>query len=557
MASNTLRANQIAMQVVGQNIANANTPGYIRETVNFVPGATQQVGPLLMGTGVNVQSITQQIDNFLEDRLRTSVSDRASTDTQEEVYVQLESLLGELSETDLSTSMNKFFSSIADVLNQPESASVRNLVMLQGETLAGDINRLSDRVTQLISDVDGQIGGLADRINELTDQIRTLNVRIAQTEGGNVSASDAVGLRDQRLSAIEELSGLVGIQVQEQASGGVTIYVGGDYLVYEGIARHVEAVQNSESGVVETEIRMAETDALLDAGSGELEGLMVARDEILGTFRDRLDEFARTMAFEFNKIYSGGQGLSGFQSLTSANAVDAAAEPLDAAGLPFTPVSGSFRLLVNDMRDGTTRTATIDVNLDGTGDPTTLDGLAAALDAVDDISAVVTSAGRLVVSSDSADVEFAFADDTSGILAALGVNVFFTGSTAATLDVSDVLRTDPGKFAASRGGVAADTENAVILADFLDRPIAAVNDESIGVLYDRLVSDTTQGSTVTQAVAEGNRTFEETLRGQKEATSGVSLDEETVRLIGFQRAYQASARYISVLQELFETLVNL
>jgi len=443
------------------------------------------------------------------------------------------------------------------VLNQPESDSVRNLVVLQGATLAHDVNRLADRVQQLRSDINDRVQDVAFRINRLVEQIRVLNVRIAQMEGGDVSNNDAVGLRDQRLTAIEELAELVGIRVEEQDSGAVNIYAGGEYLVYGDISRPVAVTLSGDRGLLIADVRLADTDSPLQITGGELHGLLAARDEVLGSFQDQLDDFAHTLAFEFNKIYSSGQGLRGFEQLTSEWEVADAGRPLDEAGLRFTPVNGSFQILVNNVRTGVTQTTDVRVDLNGLGSETSLEDLAAALDAVNGISASISNSGRLSLRSDSPDHQFAFADDTSGILAALGLNVFFTGSTAAGLGVSDVLRADPGKFAASRGGIAADTENAALLADFPDRRLPSRNNVSLTVLYEQLVGGVTQDSTVAQAVAEGDRTFEETLRGQKLAVSGVSIDEETVRLIGFQRSYQASARYIATLSELFEVLVNL
>ena len=560
LAANTLRANQIAMQVVGQNIANANTPGYIREEVILSPAPTQRVGGLLLGLGVEVTAVVQKIDLFLEERLRASVSDRASSEAQEETYLQLEGLIGELSDTDLSTSLNNFFSSISEILNQPESVSVRNLAVLQGTTLSDNIKRLARQVVELRTDVNNRIGDMADRINELIEEIRVSNIRIAETEGGDVSNSDAVGLRDQRLIAMENLAQLISIRVEEQPSGSVTIYCGGDYLVCEQTARPVELVLDGDRGLAVADIRLAETDSPLNSAGGQLRGLLTARDDILGDFQDRLDEFARTLVFEFNKVYSRGQGLAGYQELTSEFAVDAGDQPLDEAGLEFTPVNGSFQLLVYNTKTGLTQTTDVLVDLNGLGDETTLDGLAAALDAVDGVSAVVTPTGKLTISTDSPDHEFAFADDTSGVLAALGLNTFFSGSTAGDIGVNSVLTAGaeaPARFAASRGGIGADTANAVDLANFLDRQLQTHNRATLSVLYDRLVGETVQGSTVAQAVAEGSRIFEQTLRGQKMATSGVSLDEEAVRLMAFQHSFQASARYIAVLDELLGILVNL
>src|SRR5690348_4399401 len=105
LANNSLRAMQVGLQVVGQNIANANTPGYIREEVALTPAPTQRNGNLLLGLGVQVTAIVQKIDHFVEERLRGSTSDRVSAETQEQTFQQLEGLLAELGDSDLSTSM--------------------------------------------------------------------------------------------------------------------------------------------------------------------------------------------------------------------------------------------------------------------------------------------------------------------------------------------------------------------------------------------------------------------------------------------------------------------
>lgn len=557
LAGNTLRANQIGLQVVGQNIANANTPGYVREEAALAPAPVQRVGKLLLGTGVDVEAVVQKIDNFLEERLRGSVSDRADAETQESSYLQLETAIAELSDTDLSTSIISFFSSINEILNQPESAAVRHLAVLEGNALTSNINRLAGRVAEIRSGLNDRVIGMAGDLNRLIEEIRKLNVQITMAEVGDVSASDAAGLRDQRLQALEDLATLIDIRVKEQPDGSVNVYSGGDFLVFQGISREVEVVLEGNQGLTVAGIHLVGTGAPLNAVSGELAGLLTARDEIAGGFLQQLDQFVQTLAFEFNKLYSRGQGLRGFQQLTGEFAVTANDLALNQAGLEFTPVNGSFQLMVHNEQTGITETTEVLVDLNGLGEETTLADLATTLAAIDGITAGITSDGKLTISGDSADREFAFGGDTGGVLAALGLNTFFSGSTAGDLGVSEVLREDPAKFAASRGGIAADTENAEELAAFLDRPIQSRNGLSLAALYDGLMGETTQASSLTQAAAEGARVFETTLRGQKLAISGVNLDEEAVRMIGLQRSFQAAARYIAALDELLEILVNL
>jgi flagellar hook-associated protein 1 FlgK len=556
LANNALRAQQIGLQVVGQNISNANTPGYIREELVLTPAATQRLGSLLLGLGVDVTAVVQKVDRFVEERLRGAISDRTSAESQEKTYVELEALLGELGDTDLSTSLNTFFASISEIANQPESVAARNLAVLQGQTLAGDINRLALRVGENRADINSRIISLTDDANRLIEEVRKLNIRITETEGG-VTASDAVGLRDQRGVALAKLSELINIRVTEQVGGAVNVYAGGDYLVFEGTARQLTVNQESDRGLTIADVRIAEIDAPLAAPSGELHGLLAARDDILGGFLDKLDGFASTLIFEFNRVFSSGQGLNGYRELTSEFAVDDVNDPLDAAGLTFTPQNGSFNLLVYDQQTGLTQTTQILVDLNGLDQDTSLADLVTALDAVDGISAAIDVQGRLTIQSDSATQQFAFADDTSGILAALGVNGFFSGTTARDITVQEAISSDPSKFAASRSGIGVDTENVLDLANFLDRPLDSSDGATLGILYQRLAAETTQASTVSQAVADGARVFEAALEGQHLAVSGVSLDEETVRLISYQRAFQASARFISTCSDLLGILVNL
>lgn len=557
MAANTLQADQIALQVIAQNIANANTPGYVREEVVLTPAPSFRYGGLLLGLGVQVEAVIQKIDHFLEERLRGAVSDKASAEAQEETYLELEQLLGELSDTDLSSRLDAFFNSISEVLNQPESRSVRNLVVLQGQTLASEISRLASRVNEIRAAVNGRITQMAEDINRLLEEIRTLNVRITEIEGGTVSKSHAVGLRDQRLAALEKLAELISIRVEEQDNGSVTVYCGADYLVSEGIARQVEVAESTNRGMGIANIQLVDTQSPLDTQSGQYYGLVYARDQILGGFLDQLDDFAQTLIFEFNKIYASGQGLVGFQEVTSQEQVDAVDQPLDQVGLSFTPVNGFFQVLVYNRKTGLTKTTDIRVDLNGLGRDTTLEDIVAALNAIDGISAEITPNRGLSIQSTSPDLEFGFANDTSGLLAALGINTFFTGDTALSIGVNEQVAADPALFAASRGGIGADTDNAVDLVRFLDIPLEAKNGDSLAVLYDRLASSVTQGSAITQAVAEGVRTFEGTLRGQKLALSGVSIDEEAVKMLNFQRQFQSAARFIARVNELLELLTSI
>ena len=557
LAANALQVNQIAVQVCGQNIANVNTPGYIREEAILKTAPAQDFGRFSLGLGVQVDAVVMQIDQFLEEQLRGSVSELAGWEKLEYAYTQLQTIIGELTESDLSTALTNFFSSISQVLNQPESVSARQNAAIAGVTLADHIRQIRARVVDYRQDCDREVELLGDDVNRLVSTIADLNIQIATVEAGSISSSDAVGLRDERLKALEELAGIIDIRVQLQPSGAANVYCGGDYLVFEGLSRSVEVVNEESHGLTVTYLEMTETGRRLEANSGALVGLYEGRDDVCGTFVDDLDELASTLIFEFNKIYSSGQGLVGYESLTSNATVDDPTAALNDAGLSFTPTNGSFDILLTNSKTGITNKSTIKVELTGLGHDTSLNDLAAAIDAISGISASVTAADKLQIEATDPNEQIAFADDSSGILAALGLNVFFTGANAADIHVDDEVIENPSLFAASLGGIGADSDNALILADFNDMPIESQNGESISAMYDSIVGTLAQMGQACTVQTETARVYENSLRSEKLAVSGVNLDEEAVKLISYQQAYRACARLISTVNELMETLLNL
>src|SRR3954447_25742780 len=189
IGGSSLQAMQIGLQVVGNNIANANTPGYVREEAIFAPAPVQRIGDLVLGLGVHVDSIVQKIDKFVQDRLVGAKGDTANAEVQEQTYRELETVLNALSgSVDLNTALTSFFNSVQEVMKAPENAATRNLAVGKGTTLAELINNLSARVSDVQTQLDKRVTADADEINNLTSQIQKLNLQIASTEAGDTSS---------------------------------------------------------------------------------------------------------------------------------------------------------------------------------------------------------------------------------------------------------------------------------------------------------------------------------------------------------------------------------
>lgn len=568
MAGNTLQAMQIGLHVVGNNIANANTPGYVREKAVYTPAPVQKLGSLSIGLGVEIAGIVQNIDKFAEQRLRDAGGDRAGAEVEEATYRDLEVLLNSLGDSNVSAKLTDFFNSVNEINNSPENPANKNLAISAGQQLTAAVNTLNREVGVLSDDLNTRVDQIASEINTLTEEIRQLNLRIVSLEGGGASGSDAGGLRSQRGVALKRLAQIVDADIVETDTGVTNVSVNGQFLVFEATRREVVSQQLDDGENVVQQVVFADNGGEIPATGGELGGIYESRDTILGDFVTGFNDFAAALAFEFNKVYSQGQGEEGYTSLTGTYRVQDATAALDQAGLDFTPVNGEFTVLITDSNeeDATPKSHVIDVDLLGSnGAPTTLTSLAEALDAISGITASVSIDNQLVINSESpANIQFSFENDSSGALAALGINTFFTGSDAASLGVNSELTSGIAAGAKFSDGLRAASDglyvpgtNALRLYDLQDQLLESQDGKSLGGLYQQLIDLTTQGATTTASVAEGLRTFEGTLEAAAASVSGVNLDEEAIDMIQLQRAYQASARYIGTISELLDILVNL
>jgi flagellar hook-associated protein 1 len=556
-SANALNVSQLGLHVVGNNIANANTPGYIRQELVQTPAAGLRFGDVILGYGVRAVGVVQKLDNFIVDRMRQTQSNLASSEVVSNIYSQMESIFGELSSNDLSSQLNAFSASVNDVMNQPGNDSLRRLVIERGRTLTNDIRSLDRQLGDISANLNQEVRDTANQINRLTDRIAVLNHRIVSMEGGRTSGSDAVGLRDERLQALQELATFVDIRAVEQARGSVTVFVGGEYLVADGIQRKVAFALRAEGNATIPEIRLADTDSPLQVSAGKLAGLYAARDSAVGGTREGLDRFARNLVEQFNRIHTQGQGLAGFSQLTGAAATDDRTAALDLAGYPFPLENGQFEVQVLDQGTGLARTHTIRVKLTGGMDDTSLEDVRAQLQSISGLSAQITPEGRLRILADTHTLRFSFQNDSSGFLAAAGLNTFFTGDSAATIAINDIVAKDPQMFAASLTGIGSGTDNALRMAKAFDSPLTALAGRSLKESYEDLVVKMTQDINISSGISDGLRNYFKALEGQHLGISGVNLDEEAVKMIFYQRAFQANSRLIQASSEMLEVLVNL
>ncbi|VAX36453.1 Flagellar hook-associated protein FlgK [hydrothermal vent metagenome] len=559
LSGRSLEVFSTGIQVAGQNISNANTPGYIREDLLLTTSLPYKQGQQVLGTGVQVGGIKQQLNLFLENRIHAANSEAETINARLEIYQQLETEIGELSDTDLSSSLNGFLASVNDVVNQPEEIGLREIAIQQGSKLANDVSTLRLRIDDLRKLQTVRVNELINEANTLIDQISELNPKITKIESSGLLQSDAGALRTQRYNALTRLSKIVPINFRETSDGGVDVRTGSDFLVLGTIKQKLESVVAIDRGVGVVDVQLTKTKNVISVTGGELRGVIEGRDSILGGFVDDLDKYTATLITQFNTIYTSGEGLSGYDSITGeTNVFDTSVALNDAAALlPSKPENGSFQIKITNKLTGVQEITNVNIDLDGIGgNDTTLASLQATLNGIGNLSASITTQGELKLDAGTG-YDIRFGNDTSGTLAALGINTFFTGSNSSNIGVNDLVKQNQEFFATGEGGGPSDGRNIAKLAQFIDKPIAALGGVSLDESYNSIQSKIAQSASTEKTVAAGAQGLVDSLLSQREQYSGVSLDEETIKIMEFQQGFQAAARLISTIDELFTILLTM
>lgn len=459
-ALSSLIAQRQALDVSGQNVANANTPGYTRQRADMSAVQGSSVPTLWsttpgVGNGVRVDTITRMGDVFLDTRLRSETSASSYQAAHADTLGRLEAQLREPSDTGLSSSLQTFWADWQDVANTPDDTAARMVLIGDAQSLVGQISTGYRGVETRWSQLRTSTSTLVTDVNSTAQAIADLN---AQIRSVTVSGGNANELVDRRSQLVTSLSGLVGATGRERADGTMDVMVAGNPLVTGDHANALE-VQGSwtmAGGIGEPP---ATTDPvrLVWASSGTAANL------------------------------EGGKVAANLDDLAPAGALGGAARAWNTvAESVATKVNGAHAAGYNRQDPPTTG---------------------------NDFFAVAT-----------------------GVPAALGLSVVIT---------------DPKDVAAASGGAGAldgsMADTIAQLADDTDGPDTLWRSFAVDV------GVRTRAAQQRATVLEASRASAENL--QLSATS-VDLDEESVNMLAYQRAYEGAARVLTALDEMLDTLIN-
>jgi flagellar hook-associated protein 1 len=569
-----LNASQLGIQVAGNNMANASTPGYSRQVLSLSPlFANKNVPQVSIGAGVQVAGIQRQVDQGLLNRIWSTSGDQAGAQAILDIYSQVEASLNELGDSDLSSELSGFFRAWSERANNTKSAAA---VVQQGDKLASFLRRVRNDLTRQNDQIEAQLAGQVSQANSILESISQLNQAISDAEVGGQPANT---LRDQRDQFVTQLSELVPVTVIDRGREGYDVLVSSVPVVLGAQSRGLElGTQTDASGKQQVFLSTKSDKARLPVDKGTIGGLLASQGVVIENVVGKLDTLAGQLIFEVNKLHATGTNGRGYSTMLSTQGVATADraralnDPLNTSiqTLPNRPGNGGILVRVQHSSGSVTETR-IDIDLDGitsagaagTTNDTTAQDVVNALDAIAGIRASFDAEGKLKIDADDG-FTFSFAEDTSNTLASLGVNAYFTGKNANDIGLRTDLKNDPTLLASGRFQRNPTTNNwelvdngtALALATLQNQGIASLSGRSVADFWRDTVQEIAAKTSEAKASSDSAGVVRDSLESQRQAMAGVSLDEEAINLLSFQRMYQAAARVVSVADEMIQTLLN-
>lgn len=368
-----LQVSQTLMRVTSNNISNAGTEGYTRKVGNL--------GSLYLsniGSGVRIEDVTRQVDNYLIKQSNAQTSVVTAANTLNDFYVRLQDLFGSPKDNNsVAGELNSLRSSLEDLAIDPQQSVAQFTVVTSAQDVVNSLHNISTTIQSMRQEVDRQIGDGVTKINAAIKDIDQLNVDIVR----NRTLGQPTGeLEDARDKALKIISKQMDIKWFFDANNSVTVLTGSNYTLLDSLPH--EITFSSPSGVSKSTVYPGgfqpiklegQTDDLTTLiASGNMKSLIDLRDSILPGLQDQIDILAQTSADELNRTHNSAMPIPGlttfsgtaeFDSSTLLNPADPTSIPLTAYNNGTTTEYGTIQFAVTD-NTGKAVGSALRVNLD-------------------------------------------------------------------------------------------------------------------------------------------------------------------------------------------------
>jgi len=610
-----LNAAQVALTTVGNNIANAGTDGYSRQTVTQVERISQQAGKFTIGNGVDVASVQRSYSEYLTTAMWSSNASLSRASTFNDLTTTLNSVLS--GSGDMQGSLDSLYAAFSTVANAPSTSSARQSLLGDAAGTATMFNTLGQQMQAQQLSVNKQISSTVDSINNATASIAALNKQIKQL-GSGAMPND---LLDQRDALVNQLSGLVGVSAVTESDGTMSVYTtAGQTIVTGASSFNLKAAPDPYDATRTNITDSVGNDITTKLSGGALGAMLDYRTTVLDPAQNALGQAALALSSSVNAQQAKGLDLNGNlgapifsvgSPAVASSSKNTGSATIGAAISDVSATTSSDYIMTYNGASWSLKTTSgqsvpLTTNPDGTysadGMTFSVSGTAAAGDsfkiqptrnAAGSLSVAMTdpsqiaAAAALTTTAATANTGAAKVGSVSvtdptnaGVLA--GATISFTSPTAYTITDAGGATIGGGTYTSGQPisangwsvsltgtpatgdsfGVAKnanglnDNSNALKLAALSDSGVLSGGKVSVVDAYANL---TTQiGSAGAQAAT--NLTTQTALHDQavsaQQSVSGVNIDEEGANLVKYQQSYQASAQVIAAAQTIFTSLMN-
>lgn len=608
-----LRVNQATMSLVSSNVANAETPGYVRKTVN-----QSAVNAGETGTSVKVVGVDRQLDDYILAQLRTETSGGAYASLRSDFLKQLQGLFGDPNSTGtLEDSYNGLTTALQALATSPDSTSARIAVLNAAQAISSNLNSTSNGIQTLRAGCETGIADAVTTANNLMQQIANINTHIqANPLGGTSTDAATSAMLDQRDQAINQLSQLMDIRVVTNGANQVTVFTGSGVQL---VGMEAATLSFNAQGTVSPTTVWNPNTAISDLGSirvgyangsssdltsslksGKLAAYVELRDKTLVQAQTQLDQFAASLSSALSDkttagtaVTSGTQAgfsldlssmktgntvnisytdtLTGAQHTVTVVRVDdpsvlplpqnATADPNDyAVGIDFSGLSGSMVSQLNAALNSR--------NLQFSGTAPNITVLNNAGFSTITAASVTTTETSLTGGTASVPL---FNDNGAAYTGAInGYGSQMTGY-AQRISVNADLIKDNSRlvvYSTSPLTAAGDTTRPDFLvkqlntSKYLYSAKTGIGSDAApykGTLLSYLqqfVSQQGSNAAAAKQLSEGQNVVLNTLQQKFSTSSGVNMDEEMAHLLSLQNAYAANARVMSTINQMYQSLMQ-
>lgn len=606
----SLMAHSTQISTAGHNISNADTEGYSRQRVNvrafdplYRPDLERAQVAGQIGQGTDVESITRVRDELLDSRIVGQTNVESYWATREKYYAMIESVYNEPEEISVRGNMDKFWQGWQELSVYPDSDAARQAVVTRGQTLTDSIRQQFRGLSEIGKQIEGDIEATVRQVNDISSQIAAVNAEIVRSRAMGDNPND---LMDRRDLLVEKLANLINVTVDRKDPDEFMVHTDGQVIVQGSLARQIKSVPQIDNNGYG---KLVWTDTGIDAQfhGGTLGALIELRDKDIRSEVQSLNTMALNFADLVNDVHRNAVGknnVTGLDFFVQHDFVENTNGNYDRNGDGVEDSSYVFRMTgKNALRpqeqiglEGTMtfNGASGNVNVSYYASDTVADVVNRINDSNAEVKAYLDRNSNLVLKATSSasmenpDFVIRHVEDSgmfltgySGILAQSGEGgaYDFNRADAVTsldgaqfavspvMSPADYMEVNPAVTGDVRS-VAAAFANTIGDADPGDAraavEIAAMRNTKVmigtGRTFDDYFAESVtnvglKGEQAQNQLASQNKIMDD-LRSLRDSISGVNIDEELADIIKFQHGYNAAAKFVTVQDELLDTLIN-